>query len=273
MTTDQQVSTQAQPVESQSQNSFTIPDAYKDRGYVEKIKSPDDLWKTLDNAQSLLGKRPAGIPANDAPQEEWDKFYQAAGRPDAPDKYSLTDPEGLPEGLDLTESKKSAMQMMHEAGLTQRQAEALWKKYVGSSLEGANKSKAEQDAQFDKITKEHFGGDFETAQKAAIEMAGKFVPAELRGSFADLPPAAMAAVAALSKGAAAEIERVKKEYGVEGKITSGDQAAQTDIMATRKELAALRTSPEARDFLHPKHKETMARITELGGIVDRHFKK
>ncbi len=283
MTTDQQVSTQAQAAEQPSQpsNSFAVPDAYKDRGYVEKIKSTDDLWKAYDNSQSLLGKRPAGIPANDAPQAEWDKFYQAAGRPESPDKYALPEIEGLPEGIDLTETKQSAMQLMHKAGLTQKQAEALWKDYVGLEMGALEKHKttSEQqkkalDAEFDTITKEHFGGDFEAAQKITTEMVSKYVPEALRASFSDLGdnPKALAAVAALAKSAHAEIERVKKEYGAEGKITSGEQAAAQDIMAVRKELAALRTSKEARDFLDPKHKETMARIQELGGIVDRSFK-
>jgi len=147
-----------------------------------------------------------------------------------------------------------------------------------SKMGGVEPEDAEQkktlDAEFDKITKEHFGGDFEAAQKITTEMVGKFVPQELRGAFAALSdnPQALAAVAALTKGANSEIERIKKEYGAEGTITSGNQAASQDIDSIRKELAALRTSPEARDFLNPKHKETTDRITELSGLVQRHYK-
>lgn len=284
MTTEQAVNTAAQPVDqnpsSQSDSGFSIPDAYKDRGWTSKIKSQDDVFKLIDNQDQLIGKRPAGIPAADAPQEEWDKFYAAAGRPEKHDAYKLTDPEGLPEGADLTEYRTEAMEIMHKAGLTQRQAETLWKEFVAKEMGAANSGKAEYeakqkelDAEFDKITQEHFGGDFESAQKLTIEMAGKFVPEALRGSFNDAPPAVLAAVAALSKGAHAEIERIKKEYGAEAKITSGNQAAGQDIGEVRKELARLRTSNEARDFLNPKYKETMARIDELSGVVDRHYKK
>ncbi len=286
--TDQNVNTTTQLDQaSQSQSagqqnsSFAVPEAYKDRGYVDKIKSSDDLWKAYDNSQSLLGKRPAGIPANDATPEEWDKFYQAAGRPDRADKYTLPEIEGIPEGVDIAPVKQQAMEIMHKSGLTQRQAEALWKNYMGAELGAVAKSKeaqAEQkktlDAEFDKLTQDHFGGDFESAQKITIEMANKFVPAELRGAFGELGdnPKALAAIASLAKSANAEIERVKKEYGAEGTITSGSQTASKDIDTVRKELAALRTSPEARDFLNPKHKETTDRITELSGLVQKHYK-
>ncbi len=283
MTTDNQVSTQtqaAEPSPSQPANNFTVPDTYKDRGWVEKIKSPDDLWKTLDNAQSLLGKRPAGIPAADAAPEEWDKFYEAAGRPASADKYTLPDIEGIPDGVDISGTKNDFMQIMHKSGVTQKQAENIWKEYIGLELGAYAKdgeTKAEQkkalDAEFDKITQEHLGGDFESASKLTIEMAGKFVPEALRGSFADLDPKPLAGIALLVKGMNSEIERIKKEYGVEGKITSGDQAAGVDIMTSRQELARLRTSQEARDFLNPKHKETMARIEELSGVVSRHYNK
>jgi hypothetical protein len=290
MTTDQSVSTQTQSVEGQQTNQpasqqadtgFSIPETYKGKGWVEKIKSPDDLWKTLDNAQSLLGKRPAGVPAPDAPDAEWDKFYAAAGRPESADKYNLTDPEGLPEGVDLKEAKSEAMQLMHKAGLTQKQADSLWKEYVATELKSSEKSKesskaakAEKDAEFDKLAKEYFGGDFENVSKTAIEFASSVVPEGLRSAFSELGdnPKALAAVAALAKGAKDQIEKIKKEYGAEGSLSSGSQASTKSIEETRTELAKLRVSKEARDFLNPKHKETMAQIEKLSAEVDRYYK-
>lgn len=281
MTTENQVNTQQQAAEpSQQANSFAIPEAYKDRGWSEKIKSADDLWKSYDNAQQLIGKRPAGIPAPDAPQEEWDKFYQAA-RPESPDKYTLPDIDGLPEGVDLTEQKKTAMELMHKAGLTNKQAADLWKEYIGTELNLANSSKeaqaakqAEADAEFDKITKEHFGDKFEDVQKLTIDMVNEFVPEGLRSAYAELAdnPKALAAMAALAKGAQDKIDKVVKEYGAEGKLGSGNQVAAQDIESVRKELASLRTSKDARDPFSPNYKTTNAKIAELSGIVEKHYR-
>ena len=89
--------------QAQSQETgFSIPDKYKDAGWAKDIKSSEDLWKMNANAQSLIGKRPAGIPSNDASEEEWEKFYNTLGRPEEPSAYKFSDIEGLPEGVDLT---------------------------------------------------------------------------------------------------------------------------------------------------------------------------
>lgn len=283
MTTDQQLDTQTQAAVASQQpsNDFSVPEAYQNRGWVEKIKSPDDLWKTLDNAQSMLGKRPAGIPAHDAPAEEWEKFYSVS-RPESPDKYELSDIDNMPEGVDLADTKTKAQQIMHKAGLTPKQANDLWREYMSGELDTLNQTKeqqaakqAELDKEFDDLTKKHFGDDFESVQKVAHEMVSQYVPEELRGAYAELSdnPKALAAFAAAMKGAHDEIAKVKKEYGAEGQITTGDQAASESIEEIRKELAGLRTSVEARDPFHADHKKTTARIAELSSKVGRHYNR
>ena len=272
--------------ESQSQASdqqppsetFAVPDAYKDRGWVEKIKSPDDLWKMTDNAQSLLGKRPAGIPANDAPQEEWDKFYQAA-RPESPDKYAFSDIEGLPEGVDLTSYKSEAQKAMHKAGLTQRQADALWKEYVGLEMGAVKTSQEGLDKRFDEVAAKVLGDKLGPAQTIAQEAIKTYVSEELRTSFANNPDG-MVAMIELANGYEgkiaekdAEIERIKTEYGAEGKLPSGEQASSTDIAETVAKLSKLRLSPEAQDFTKPGHKKAMDDIAALQAIVARHYNK
>jgi hypothetical protein len=267
---------------SQTGESFAVPDAYKGKGWTESVKSVDDLWKLNDNAQSLIGKRPAGIPSADAPTEEWDKFYAAAGRPEKPEAYQFSDVEGIPEGADLGPIKEKAATILHKAGLTQKQADEVWKLYLGSELAAVGEGKAameakqaELDKEFDKVTAEMFGDSYDTAAKSAQELIIRHVPEEARGAYEALAdnPKAMAVVIKALSGASAEIEKVKKEYGAEGKITSGDQSASISIDEARKELAALRISKEAKDFTDPKNKATIARIDELSGMVSRHYQK
>lgn len=264
-----------------SQPSFSVPEAYQDRGWAKDIKSPDDLWKLTDNAQSLIGKRPAGIPTADAPEEEWQKFYNAAGRPDSPDKYTLPDVEGLPEGLDLGPQKQTATKILHEAGLTQKQAEKVWSLYMKAELEAVGGAKAQSeeaqkalDAEFDQVTQKVFGDKYDASAKAAQDMINAYVPDELKdayGALGDNPKALAAVISALS-GAKAEIDKVKAEYGAEGSITSGAQTTSASIEDVRSELANLRISQAARDFTHPDHKKSMQRIEELTGQVNRHYK-
>lgn len=259
--------------------AFVVPDAYKDRGWVEKVKSPDDLWKTLDNAQSLLGKRPAGIPANDAPQEEWDKFYQAA-RPESAEKYTLGDIEGLPEGVDLAPYKASAQKLMFEAGLTQRQADAMWKQYValevGAATSKQQESEADRDKRYDETVTKVFGDKKEQSEKIALDLINQYVPDELKDNVKALKdsPEAMVGMIALANQLHAEMEKIKAEYGAEGKLPDGGtKVAAEDISETVAKLSKLRLSPEAQDFTKAGHAKVMNEIAELQAVVARHYNK
>jgi len=265
--------TEAPPPAASEPPAFAVPDAYKGKGWVEKVKSPDDLWKALDNAQSLIGKRPAGIPANDAPQEEWDKFYQAA-RPESADKYTLTDAiEGLPEGMDLTPYKADAQKLMYEAGLTQRQAEALWKQYVGLEMGAVKESQEALDKRFDEVATKILGDKKDTASTVAQDAIKAYVSEELRTSFANNPDG-MVAMIELANGYEAKLAAVRAEYGAEGKLPDGGQQVATqDIGETVSKLAKLRLSAEAQDFTKPGHGKVMQEISELQAVVAKHYNK
>lgn len=265
--------------------NFTVPEAYQGKPWVEKIttaENPSDaLWKTLDNAQSLIGKK--SIPSAEAPDAEWTAFYNQLGRPEKPDAYTLPEVEGLPEGVDLTESKKSAMSIMHEAGITQKQAEKLWKLYMGKQIEEVNgikaKSAEEQarlDKEFDDVSAKVFGDKYESKSAAAQEMIKSFVPEELRPAIDEVAnnPKALAAVIAALSSASEEIAKVKAEYGKEDTLNGGgSQTTSTSLEDMRKELAALRVSAIAKDFTHPDHKKTKERIDALSLSVQRSLNK
>ena len=264
----------------QSAPSFSIPEDYADRGWAEKIKSSDDLFKAYDNAQSMIGKRPAGIPSNDASDDEWNQFYKAMGRPDEP-KYDFTEPEGLPEGFDTTPFREQAAEILHKAGLTPKQANAVYNEYLklemnsaGQSQEATEAQQAELDKQYVELTKEHFGDDAQKYEGLLKEDFEKHVPQSLKETFAKLTdmPDVLTALMAYTKGKQGEIDRVKKEYGQEGGITTGNQANGQSIDDTRRELASLRSSKEARDFTSPKYNETQERIKQLAESVDRYYK-
>ena len=272
----------SQPTDASQEptNSFAIPDDYKDRGWAEKIKSNDDLFKAYDNAQSLIGKRPAGIPSQDASDDEWNQFYKAMGRPDEPN-YQFTDPEGLPEGFDPTPFKEQAAKILHEAGLTPKQADKVYNEYLKMELESTGSQQeqsAEQqkalDEQYDQLTKEHFGEDAEKYETLLKEDFSKHVPQSLKETFAKLAdmPDVLTALMAYTKGKQGEIERVKKEYGQEGSVTTGSQTTGQSIDEVRRELATLRTSKEARDFTNPKYNEAQERIKALQESVQRYYK-
>lgn len=245
--------------------SFTVPEQYKSKGWVEKIKTPDDLWKTLDNAQSLLGKKPVGLPAADAPDEDWNNYYNIA-RPQSADKYTFSDVEGLPEGANLDEAKKLAQQVMFEAGLPQKQADQLWKAYIKSETEAAKRNEQTLNQKFDEQLKAQFGDKATVAQSIAEDMIVKHVPESVRASLqkAANNPDALVGIIAMANSMHDEINKIRKEYGAEGKLPDGTKGVSNVSAADLyKEVAALRMSREASDPLNPKYKETNAKIKDI----------
>lgn len=261
-----QAQPQQQPTEPQA-NSFSVPQEYAGKGWIEKVKSVDDLWKVADNAQSLIGKRAA--PAVDAPAEEWTAYMRQLGMPEKLEDYQLSDIDGIGETIDIAGYKTQAQRLMHEAGLTQRQADTLWKAFMASELKTAQAQSAELDKKYDELTAKHFGDKYADVETAAHEAIKAWVPEELRGAVANSSPETMIAMQALAVNAKAEIDRIRTEYGAEGRLPSGQAAPTASIEDSRKELAALRSNPASGDPTHKDYKANRARIDELSGIVRR----
>jgi hypothetical protein len=191
------------------------------------------------------------------------------GMPEKPDGYTLGDIEGVPDGMDLAPFKQQAQELMHKAGLTPRQADALWKEYIGAELAATGKAQADADKAYIELTTKHFGDKLSEVESVAQEAIKAFVPEELRGALSAAPAEALVAMQALASNAKAEIDRIRKEYGAEGKLPSGQAAPAASIDEQRKELAALRSSKDATDPTSPKYKETRVKIEEMSASVRR----
>lgn len=249
-------------------SGFSIPEAYADRGWVEKIKSPDDLWKTLDNAQSLLGKRPEGIPAKDAPQEEWDKFYRAIGRPDDPSQYEFDNNfEGLPEGTDLAQYEEKAKSFFHELGLSKEKANEAWRKYVGMEMEAVQEIQAQQaelDKQFDEMRMERYGDKFEDVSKQAQEFISQALPDDLKPVMERVSndPQVLVAMIELSNYAQKQIADVKRQYTGEDNLTSGGNGANQSADEVRQRMGEIRLALKNADPLSKQRKELEAELED-----------
>jgi hypothetical protein len=102
-------------------------------------KGFDEVVKSYLNLESKLGSSPIVRPKDDAPAEEWSGFYEALGRPKSAEEYAL---QGLgadetPDGFRVPENlEKQFKSAAHDAGLTIRQANALWKHHLAQMAGG-----------------------------------------------------------------------------------------------------------------------------------------
>lgn len=156
---------------------FAIPDAYKDRAYLKDVKSIDDVYKKLDGAQTLLGKR--AVPDyKTAKDEDWEEYFSKT-RPEG-GKYTLNE-EGIFEKFRGNgEFTKGLEGIFNKAGLTQKQVDILMDPKDGYSgymmaeigkINGQIQAKeAEADAQFDGLAAKVFGDRKDEAIGNAVQM-------------------------------------------------------------------------------------------------------
>lgn len=139
-------------------------------------KTPEDIIKAAQSLEQRLGTS-LTPPKDDAPAEEWDKFYGKLGRPESPDKYEFARPEGLPEDLPYNQEMADVSKTwMHEAGLNGKQAQAIHDKFAGYMADQQKQALAAQaeavEATHADLTKEWGPTDSE-GFKAKQELAGR----------------------------------------------------------------------------------------------------
>ena len=140
-----------------------------------KVKESDgkvtDLTKRLENALFVPGEK-----ATDA---ERASFYTKLGRPETADKYSITKPADLPEGIQYSPEVETAFkQIAYESGLSDGQAGKLYGWYYGLVKAGhAQQAKAEKDATeaaVNKLKDEWKGDAFKVNSELAARAFKKF---------------------------------------------------------------------------------------------------
>ncbi len=111
---------------------FQVPDTYKDQPWAEKIKTSDDLWKALEGAQNLIGKKTVvSMPdfTKATPQQIQEYFAQT--RPAEKSAYKFGD--------DVPEADREAIaDMLYSNGISDYQGNKViesYKAYEAKQLE------------------------------------------------------------------------------------------------------------------------------------------
>lgn len=135
-------------------------------------KSPADALVSHRNLEKLLGSEKIPVPkdANDA--EGWDRFYKAAGRPDAPDGYGLDKLEGADP-----EFAKAAAEVFHASGMSAAQVQKVtaWYTEKAAQIAQAQEEAFIQQTQVDwDALQQEWGPSFAVKSEAARRAAKQF---------------------------------------------------------------------------------------------------
>ena len=245
-----------------------IPDEFKDRTYLADLKgkpvNPDtyrELFKKLDGAQTLIGKK-TGVPAADAPAEEWEKFH-AALRPAKADDYEIPVKEGSKPDPEIQKAVKG---IFHEAGLTKAQASKLMAKFetfADGQTKAQREAAAAADAEFDALTKKTFGPENEKVLARSKEMLNTLTPPEMAPFLNRLPNESLVLLAGIMENVRAKF---MKEDSMDG---GGGNGAPVDVAALRKDARDLMASKPWGDTFHPDHEATKAKVDAIYAQIAR----
>jgi hypothetical protein len=246
------------PSKSEQTVSDLIPAEYKDKAYLKDVENIPSLFKKLDGAMSLIGKRPAGIPEENASKEDWEKFYAAMGRPEKAEDYIFEKPEGVESDEKLEAFAKS---LFHEAGLRPQQASLIQTKFdnfiresAKAQLEGHSAQQKELDVDFDKLATKTFGDKVDVVLDTSKKMLAENVPEEFKEHVQSLSNENLIVMASV-------LNSVHSKYIKEdGNLVGRGAVEPTNY---REQAQKLLESKEFNNPMHPRHDAVKAEIREL----------
>ena len=246
--------------EAASSPEFTalIPAEYKDKPWIKDVKDLPGLFKRTDGLLTEMGKRPAGIPEDNAPAEKWTAFNKAFGVPEKPDGYKLA--EGTAEAPVDPKFQTGIKSVFHKAGVSARQAAILEQGYNALAAElGKEKGVAaeQQNTDFTKLATDVFGARKDEALTGAQKLIAAHAPASMKTHIENLPNEQLIILAGV-------LDAVRKEYISEDRMPSGGAPA-VGMTAEQRQAKGreLMASKPYGDPFHPDHQKVVDEVRRL----------
>jgi|TARA_R100000093_G_C1943977_1_gene73404 hypothetical protein len=239
---------------------------YKDHTALADINDVNGMAKSYISAQEMIGQQRLPMPVAEADPSEWSRFYDSVGRPQGQDGdgYKFDIPEGTTQTEDAVEMEKFFRKSMHDAGLSQKQAQAMYKSYEefsGQFSEKQANTTADMEKQWDTDIRQEFGlayTDQLESAKAAVEEFGsdnlkQYLDESRLGNHPEMIKFA------------AKIGAELIEKGSQGRAGRQGTSVLTPDQA-KSEIAQLHSNTQFMEAYHgsgPSHEEAIQRMTAL----------
>lgn len=244
------------PPETPDFQSF-IPDDYKEKSWVKDLKDAGSLFKMVDDQNAALGRRPAGIPEDNATAEQRAEFNKAFGVPEKADGYKL--PDTVEGDTAAVEFHGKIQALFHKAELITKQAEAIAEGF-GDLAQGMTPDSEAQEAEFQKLADAEFGTDREKIINEANQLIARFTPESMKDEIDKLGNKEQMVLASVLKG-------IRNEYISEDEIPSGPGAATSNPADRQAEAIAILSDLKDpyHDAMHPQYAARREHVNELFG--------
>ena len=250
--------------------AFAIPDLYKDRAWAKGLDSHDKVFAMLDGAETKLGQRPAGIPADTASPDEWRKFWTSMGAPETADKYAFDygkNADGTPKTAVDPKWETGVKEMLYKYGVSAKNAVGLQKDFDALAQNMLKeKGLAEQaiNQDFDKIGKDIYGAEYDKAVARVSPLLKEFTDPKLQPGLAKLNAESLAILTNVVDNMRAKFISADRAPGAPPGGTG-----QVTPDSLRAEARALMASPAYTNGFDPNHDATKNRIAELYKLASK----
>jgi len=238
-----------QNTETTQQTEFSVPESYKDKGWTQNIKSQDDVWKMLDNAQSQIGKK-AVVPDFDKATPKEIDDYIAQLRPQDKAVYKFSD--DMP-----AEQKTAYADMLHEIGIPAYQANKLIEKYQG--MEAASVAKLYDKDEFMGELKKSFGNDYEKVAGETAKLLASNLNADDKAMLDKLPNPALGVIYRA-------VANLNKAYGASESSAAVNTPAQVQAINKEEQASKLRNDIYALSKRQHTAEEKQTLVDQLNAL-------
>lgn len=235
-----------------------IPVEYKDKPWIKDVKDVPGLFKRTDGLLTEMGKRPAGIPEDNAPPEKWAAFNKAFGVPDKPEDYKLS--AGTKEAPADPKFQEGIKGVFHKAGVSARQAavlEAGYNALVAEMVKNQGANNEQQDIDFEKLAGDVFGQRKDEALSGSKKLIMAHAPEAMKPHIEKLSNENLIILAGV-------LDAVRKEYISEDRMPTGGSAP---IGMTAEQRRAkgqeLMASKAYQNPFDPDHERVKAEVGRL----------
>jgi hypothetical protein len=242
-----------------------IPPEFRDKPFF-KEKTFVDIIKEHVNLQTLLGQRPAGIPAETASDGEWEKFIGAI-KPKSADEYVFPETEFSKTHQRSPEYEKSVREIMAEAGIPKRQfpkvVEGIEKFLSQAATAQAGKSEEQikaREAEFEGLLDKTYAGEkqavIDRTKKLMSEAVDPALKERVAGVLKDVSNETLFVLTAVLDG-------VYKKHIAEDNPPGDVANVGGDAVSWQTEAEAIMKSDAYKDFRQPGHEAARQRVQEL----------
>ena len=260
----------AQEAEGQASVDWkaSIPEEVRGHKSLETIQDVGSLAKSYVNAQSMIGADKIALPGKSSTPEQWGEIYSKLGRPEAADKYELSN--NLPEGQELDPTLMGGFtNTAHAAGLSTKQAQSLLDWYNNVLVDNSAQTTAAEQAQLEQRTnelKQYYGPAFEDRINLAKAVSAQFTEGDENIFDVKLADGSLL-------GNHPDFIKMAANMGVFMKEKMGEdtlEGVKTSGAASRHELegkVAQLQAPDSPywDNKHPEHNWYVSEVTRVNG--------